>query len=251
MSNKHNYSAQNLYSKNYNAEWFEKANYEQSRYLIDKIKNLKVIKGKRLLDAGCGVGILCKFLKDTYGKDVYGTEMNKIAVKEARDNGVKAVLADLEKKWPYEDKYFDTVISVQVIEHIINPDFFLQEAWRVLKNEGIVILTTPNLASWFNRIIFLFGFQPFTLEVSTVDKTLGLKFTRKLTSNREPLGHVRGFTLRALQDILELHNFTLIKSIGGEVNYLPKYMKPFDKLFSYFPGLSSDLIVIAKKNARK
>lgn len=111
---------------------------------------------------------------------------------------------------------------------------------------GTLILTTPNLANWFNRILFLFGYQPFFLEASTVDKTVGLKFTRRLTSNRMPVGYVSCFTKKAIEDLLNLHGFENIKIIGGKVDCLPKFMEPFDSLMSFFPALSSDMIIIAK-----
>jgi len=45
----------------------------------------------------------------------------------------------------------------ETIEHISNTDLLLEEIRRVLKKNGIGIVTTPNLVSFFNRVLFLFG----------------------------------------------------------------------------------------------
>ncbi len=242
------FSAQDFYTKHYAKQDLIQDHVNQFQYLVNKIISLNIVKGKKLLDVGCGNGIFAKVAKTSTGMQVYGTEINKTALAESRRNGVQAVYSDIEKKWPFKNNYFDIVSGIEILEHVTNPDFFILESKRVLKKNGVLIITTPNLASWFNRIILLFGFQPFFSEVSTFDKTIGLSFTRKLSPNRQPLGHLRIFTLRALTEILEFHGFTVIHTSGNEVNYLPKYMNVVNKFFTLFPGLSTDLLVIATKN---
>ena len=53
-----------------------------------------------------------------------------------------------------------------MIEHLYNPDHMLEECRRVLKPGGLLIISTPNLQAWYNRILFLFGVQPIFYEVS-------------------------------------------------------------------------------------
>jgi len=204
------------------------------------------------LDAGCGDGDFAELLANKLRlKEIYGVDINSSALLEAKRRGLTVKMANLEEEIPFVPRKFDLIISRQVIEHLVNPDVFLKECNRVLKDSGMLIITTPNLACWFNRLIFLFGAQPFFLEASTVDKTIGLKFTRRLTKTKEPLGHIRVFTLNALKELLQLHGFRVAKSVGSEVEYLPIFMRPFDKLFSAFPSLSTDLIVIAYKHSNE
>ncbi len=54
---------------------------------------------------------------------------------------------------PYEDARFDAVISMDVVEHILDPLPWLVEALRVLKPGGLLFLTTPNYASRSLRLI--------------------------------------------------------------------------------------------------
>lgn len=237
---------QNRYNFIEEKEWEEEKRVYFT-YLYNKIMPfIRPNKGK-LLDVGCGLGTWASYLKSKLSFEIYGIEMSPDSLEVAKKNGLSMKLSDIENKWPYSSSSFEMVSAIQLVEHLLNTDIFFQESHRVLKRDGYLLITTPNLASWLNRIIFIFGFQPFTTEVSTVDKTFGLKFTRKLSKNRTPVGHIRSFTLKALIDILEYYNFKIVKVVGGKVDYLPKFLKPLDLLFSHLPSLASDIIVIAKK----
>lgn len=248
MISKKDYIAENFYSTKYkDQEWLNQRE-KDAIALLERINSVVRFNSKNIiLDAGCGSGDMGKVLIRKHNAKVYGIDMNKVAIRQAKSFGVHAKLADLDGKWPFTSKTFDFVIGAEIIEHVVNPDNFLREANRVLKNNGLVILTTPNLAAWLNRFIFLFGYQPFFLEASTVDKTIGLSFTRKLTPNRMPLGHIRCFTLKALKDLLDLHGYKIVLIKGSTVYYFPKYLAPLDYFFSFFPSLSTDLIIVAKK----
>jgi 2-polyprenyl-3-methyl-5-hydroxy-6-metoxy-1,4-benzoquinol methylase len=239
--------ADSLYTKHYKSKQIRQEKVLQAKYLLTKISFLKFQKSENILDVGCGIGMLGNQIKRKFKVNVFGVDSNRQAISEAKKLGVNAKLADIEGRLPYEKAFFDKIFCVQVIEHIVNPDAMLQEIRRVLKKDGMLIITTPNLAVWFNRIIFLFGQQPFFTEVSTRDKTLGLKFTRKFTDTIEPVGHLRVFTHSALKDILEFHGFEIEKSLAGEVNYFPKPMQIIDRMFSFIPGLGTDLIMVARK----
>ena len=237
---------QGTYSKQYLADITVTLKRLESEYIINLIGNFLEGQGK-ILDIGCGMGILASDIKERYNSEVYGIDINGTAVKYAVKAGIQAKVGDIEKRLPYASKSFDVVLIIQVIEHVLGTDDLILEAKRVLKKNGLLIISTPNLSNWFNRIIFLFGFQPFFTEVSLKDKTFGLGFTRGMSGNRETVGHLRVFTLRALRDLLNYYGFKTNFIRGGNLYYLPKYLQPIDKIFSLFPGLASDLIVIAKR----
>ncbi|MCL5434972.1 MAG: class I SAM-dependent methyltransferase [Patescibacteria group bacterium] len=241
----------NDYTERYKDKSYMSLRNDDASRLVSQISSLNIFKsGDKVLDAGCGSGEFGAAVKNSFNARVYGIDINEEAVKKSNKNGLIAQIADIEQKLPYRNESFNSVLCVQMIEHLINPDFFLTESKRVLKKNGLLIITTPNLAAWFNRIILLFGYQPFFTEISTIDKTLGLSFTRKLTPNRKPLGHLRVFTLKALIELLQMHDFKILKVKGSTVSYFPKYVYFFDKLFSHFPSIATDLIVIAKKKEK-
>lgn len=236
------------YTKRYKDKPYLSLRNEDANRLIKQIRDIDPFKiGDKLFDVGCGSGEFGALVKRDFACSVYGIDINKQAVKKSTQNGLIAKVANIEDRWPFKDSFFESVSCIQMIEHLVNPDFFLIESKRVLKKNGLLIITTPNLAAWFNRLLLLFGNQPFFTEVSTIDKTLGLKFTRNLTPNRKPLGHLRVFTLKALKEIIEMHGFEIVKIQGSTVSYFPKYMSYIDRLFSKFPGIATDLVVVAKK----
>ena len=71
---------------------------------------------------------------------------------------------DFNMKFPLKNKSYDSVFAGEILEHVLNPPFFMREVARILKPGGLLVLTTPNLASLKNRIQLLLGRQPrFTL----------------------------------------------------------------------------------------
>ena len=123
-----------------------------SRYVPEK-------KGKSLLDIGCSDGSFAAILKKRFHFDVYGVDIAKRAIDRAKLNGIKAQVADLAKRFPYKNNTFDVIIMCEVIEHIFDTDFLLQEIHRHIraytplilrkqlnKNKfKVVKLTSPNI----------------------------------------------------------------------------------------------------------
>jgi 2-polyprenyl-3-methyl-5-hydroxy-6-metoxy-1,4-benzoquinol methylase len=108
---------------------------------------------------------------------------------------------------PWDDDFFDVIICSEIIEHIFDTDRLLEQIKRVLKPSGTLIISTPNLASFFNRLFILFGYQPVGTEVSCVNTRYGNRFRKAL----RPAGHIRNFTYAAFVDIIKAHGFKIEK----------------------------------------
>ncbi len=113
----------------------------------------------RLLDIGCTNGDFCSPLVKK-GYDCYGLEYMEKTIKQSQKKGIKVIKGSFLEKLPFENNYFDIVFAGEVIEHTIDDISFLKEVNRVLKKDGILILTTPNLVSLGNRLLMLFGKLP-------------------------------------------------------------------------------------------
>ena len=117
-----------------------------------------------------------------------------------------------EKKMTYPNHSFDVVVCNHVLEHIFETEAALRELFRVTADDGLCVISVPNLANWWSRFTFLlWGELPLGLETGTECGTDGLtSFLRSRFEGCKPSGHIRGFTPRALRDICERCNFQLV-----------------------------------------
>jgi len=95
----------------------------------------------KILDVGCGSGAMLGFLKK-YGQ-VYGLDASKKAVSICKRLGYFDVKCCLADKMSYSDSSFDIVVLSDILEHVEEDRAVLQEAGRVLKSNGIALITVP------------------------------------------------------------------------------------------------------------
>ncbi|MHA1875447.1 MAG: class I SAM-dependent methyltransferase [Promethearchaeota archaeon] len=112
-----------------------------------------------VLDVGAGSGALSLKLCEL-GFKVVATDINSTFKANTIDEDIEFVLSDLDVSIPFKDHVFDYIVAVEIIEHVENPWHFLREISRVLKINGKLYLTTPNIHAIYQRIYFLFS-RPF------------------------------------------------------------------------------------------
>ena len=114
--------------------------------------------GARVLDLGCGDGVLFKYLKRERDISGYGVEIDDANVLACVKNGVNVVQRNLERGLrEFDDQSFDYVILSQTLQAMRNGERILHEMLRVGR-EGIV--TFPNFGYWRNRVHVLRGRMP-------------------------------------------------------------------------------------------
>ncbi len=106
----------------------------------------------RVMDVGCGSGDTLTLLKSV-GWDVYGLDIDTLAIKIAHKRGLKNVsIGSYEDLKKYPDNSFDAIRLYHVIEHLDDPELCLHLAYKKLKRGGEIILGTPNASSLVARI---------------------------------------------------------------------------------------------------
>ena len=114
--------------------------------------------GSRVLDLGCGDGILLKYLKSKRGVSGYGVEIDDANILACVRNGVNVIQGDLERGLAeFEDRSFDYVILSQTLQAMKNSERIIKDMLRVGR-EGIV--TFPNFGYWRNRLHIAAGYMP-------------------------------------------------------------------------------------------
>jgi SAM-dependent methyltransferase len=104
--------------------------------------------GRRILDLGCGLGGYSHALGER-GFEPYGLDVVDEYVAAARELGVRADRYD-GRRLPLGDRSVDTVILIEVVEHLEHPEALLREAARVSSDN--VLVTTPNCTQSFGSV---------------------------------------------------------------------------------------------------
>jgi 2-polyprenyl-3-methyl-5-hydroxy-6-metoxy-1,4-benzoquinol methylase len=115
----------------------------QARYRLA----LPFLRGKRVLDAGCGSGWGSKLLVEAGAREVVGLDIAPEAVEESRRrvpeaNFVEGNLEDL----PFGDSTFDVIVCFEALEHTNDTDASLDQLVRVLADDGLLFVSSPNPA---------------------------------------------------------------------------------------------------------
>jgi len=141
MSNKTEASTQN-----YVSEFYEERRYQKtySRCYHDwwnqKMLSLVSVAG-RILDNGCGTGILFEYLLK--GKAAFGMDISPNMLKFAQQRWEKLILGD-SQELPFKDGSFDLIVGRSLLHHLPKPRRGVAEMARVLRDEGEVVVADTN-----------------------------------------------------------------------------------------------------------
>lgn len=107
------------------------------------------VRQKRVLDFGCGSGygthLMAEHCQSIVGVDIAADAINFATQHYTGDNLEYRQIRNIETTpLPFDDGSFDTVISFQVMEHIEQVDKYLDEIHRVVREDGVVIIATPD-----------------------------------------------------------------------------------------------------------
>ncbi|HEX2118143.1 MAG TPA: class I SAM-dependent methyltransferase [Acidimicrobiales bacterium] len=160
--------------------------------------------GSRLVDLGAGDGFVTARLAAATGAGLaVAVDVGAPVPLAARDRPVARVAARLPGPLPFRSGSVDVVVTLETIEHVLDPDGLLEEIHRVLVPGGTLVLSTPRLDSFLVVGSLLLGVQPPGVECSS-RRRYGSPFGEQRAS-----GHVHLFTRRALTEALAANGFRL------------------------------------------
>ena len=195
-----------------------------------------------VLDVGCGGGLVLNELVRRHPATYVGVD----AMPGVPAQGWTYRSADFTAGLPASDGEFDLVVAGEVIEHVPNPDSLLREIRRVLSDDGVLVISTPNLVCWANRILVPLGVQPLFTETSS-DVALGRRL-KALGQGNEVQGHLKVFTSRSLREILEREGYVVEQSYGTPFAF-PGVLALVDRLMCRRLSWASGLVYVARRGA--
>jgi SAM-dependent methyltransferase len=194
-----------------------------------------------VLDLGCGAGTTTSQLFGDQPERfrIVGADVSLQALAQYHDTTRRPGVRLDAQHLPFADKSFDVVVSDDVVEHLVDTDEYAREIHRVLVPNGLLLLTTPNLAAWFNRLALLAGYQPAFTEVS-FERVFG-------RPGDDIVGHLRLFTSRSIEQFLVHHGFSILETRGARFDALPRRLQPLDALMARFPRFSGNTVIAARR----
>lgn len=123
-------------------------------YLLESVTNtFSMFPRGKVLDLGCGHGDYSRRLQEIGFEVVAGD----IDISRFRYRGeIDFRMCDITKPLPFPDSCCDYVLLMEVIEHLRNPYSVLSEINRILRSDGKLIISTPNILNLKSRLRFLF-----------------------------------------------------------------------------------------------
>lgn len=209
--------------------------------LLETDTNKETIK---ILDFASHTGVLGILLK-TFGYDIYCIDLDQVIqgnLGNYTKNDLKVqCLNNNWDKLPYLDNYFDCLVFSEVLEHLYeSPIKYLEEFFRILRPNGYLIITTPNVMRIENKIKFLFGINIY-------------QDIKRYCYNPRYTLHFREYSKKDLQTLLgEYLNYKNIRLhlfdyLGGRTKFRRFVQKTMSPLNSIFPMFKSCFLVVAQK----
>lgn len=128
----------------------------------------------RVLDIGCGSGVMGAALGERGIKDLFAVEVDAEARKHAAPY-YRAIENSLDA---FAAQKFDLIFILDVLEHLTDPETFLRSACDLVRPGGRILISVPNVAHWSVRFQLLFGFFTYTRR-GILDRTHFRFFTRR------------------------------------------------------------------------
>lgn len=161
----------------------------------------------RLLDVGCGSGLLLQAARDN-GWNAQAVDVSASSVEQVRELGFDVFHGELSEA-KFEPGQFDVVTAVELLEHLVDPLKVVSEVHRLLRTGGMFWITTPNVRSLTARVKGLDWrsisppehLQLFSIEgLRQLFVRAGFREVRCETTGMDPVGLLRKQRIETPQD---------------------------------------------------
>lgn len=175
---------------------------------------------KKFCDLGCGSGHRTSLFNEN-GRTVVGLDYNDFRLPQYKNFIFKK--EDIFNNSLKPDS-FDIILNFDVIEHLVNPEKLLKEIHKILKKDGICVLSTPNKYRFFGALLIFFGLRkfPYCLNPKNID-----------SKDNPDYWHQKEYMASELKSLVEKNNFQVVKvfkvfyGITSSFGFLSLFNAPF------------------------
>jgi 2-polyprenyl-3-methyl-5-hydroxy-6-metoxy-1,4-benzoquinol methylase len=209
--------------------------FRQGLELLKRYKN-----GGKLLDLGCAMGVFLA-MAEKKGLEVTGVDISEYAVTQARKRCSGEVLAGELADLHFPDASFDVITLWDVVEHFAHPMEMIREAHRILKDDGVILMDTPNEEALIRKVAY------------RIYQLLGKRIAypaKKLYH----LYHLFYYSEKTLTSMLDKCGFETIEAVHkpiplekGRGNRLERYMVKAIAALEKPLGMDYEILVLARK----
>lgn len=185
------------------------------------------VEGLNILECGVAnggvAGLLSKEGANCFGVDVNPRKIDGVIIKQT----------DLNDNIPDFGIRFDVIFAGEVMKHLFNDSKFISKCREVLKPNGLLIITVPNLGFIANRLLMLFGKMPMFVYASY---------------------HYHIYNKKIIENLMRQEGYEIVKIISSHLLFSTRRNKLgriFEILGDIFPSFGAHLIVCARKIKRQ
>ncbi|OGV92739.1 hypothetical protein A3B57_02985 [Microgenomates group bacterium RIFCSPLOWO2_01_FULL_47_10] len=201
------------------------------RHIFDFLeKNIDFNKQKKILDIGCGVGSISFYISNNFpDTKIIGIDISKKAIsacliykKISRSKNTEFLCSSFEEL-KINNNQFDLIIASEVIEHIKEDHAFIKKAYKALKPDGMLFITTPSINAPLFRLGMLnrfdervghlrrYSFESLSKAIKSNELIIkSKKFNEGILRNILFTNKIGGILLRAVNRIQFLNNIITI-----------------------------------------
>jgi glycosyltransferase involved in cell wall biosynthesis/SAM-dependent methyltransferase len=168
-----------------------------------------------VLDVGCGDASNYQAWLVKQVHDLTAIDISTTGIENAKRLGINGIVHDFAKRFPFDDDHFSGATCIEVLEHLYDPKFAVQEIFRVLKPGGLLVTSVPNNGYFRERLKALTRAEMSTSITDFENEWKGAHIRFYSLDSFSRMLHVSGFEIENVSSNHDASIFDGLDAFGG------------------------------------